>query len=192
MTTLADKGGTAESLVHCPVRLDNTYLPLELALRDMRDANGRDAETGAGAGGPSWIGVCLGMIVLDTLSGTTEPAGKRFKKLLTDHDVNQDDASVIWTIRNALLHGYGIPKTSDVAGRDVLFTPDPHAYAIDTRSPGCVLFSVPVFCGHLVERIAAAVPEQWDTSLIAVNHDRIRTDIRLVPASPPTASGSNG
>jgi hypothetical protein len=49
------------------------------------------------------------------------------------------------------------------------------------------LFSVPVFCGHLVERITAAVPEQWDTTLIAVSHDRIRADIQLIPVSPPGA-----
>ena len=36
----------------------------------------------------------------------------------------------------------GIPKASDVAGRDFLFTPDPHWYAIDTSRPGRVLFSV--------------------------------------------------
>jgi hypothetical protein len=41
-----------------------------------------------------------------------------------------------------------------------------------------------VFCGHLVERIAAVVPDRWDRSLIAVSEDLIRVGtIRLLPPS---------
>jgi hypothetical protein len=72
-------------------------------------------------GNVSWLGVCLGMIVLDTLSGGTLPVGKRFKKLLTDHDVDQDDADIIWAVRCALLHGYGLPKPNKVRERHVAF-----------------------------------------------------------------------
>jgi hypothetical protein len=185
MTTMADKGGSGVEvpMIHCPLRPDNVYLPLELALRDMRAANDRDKDTGARQGNVSWIGVCLGMIVLDTLSGDTYPVWKRFKKLLTDHEVGHDDADIIWAVRCALLHGYGHPKPNDVGERHVLFSSDPTGYAVDTGNPQHVLFSVPVFCGYLVERIAAEVPEQWDTSLIAWNKSRIHTDIELVPRS---------
>jgi len=185
MTTLADRGRTAVTRVDCTLPPErNVYLPLELALRDMRTANGRDENTGERPGNESWIGVCLGMIVLDTLSGTSTPVRDRFTKLLTDHEIESEDADIFWGIRNALLHGYGDPKPGKAAFRNVAFINDPDAYALDTRQPGVALLSVPVFCGHLVERIAAAVPEQWDISLTSVSQDLLRVGrIRVLPSS---------
>jgi len=183
MTTLADRGGTAVTRVDCALPSDrNVYMPLELALRDMRTANGRDENTGDGPGNESWIGVCLGVIVLDTLSGTSTSVRGRFTELLTDHEIETEDAEIFWGVRNALLHGYGVPKPGKAADRDVAFTNDPTAYALDTRRPQVALLSVPVFCGHLVERIAAAVPEQWDPTLTSVSQDLLRVGkIRLLP-----------
>jgi len=183
MTTLADKGRTAMERVSCALPSDrNLYLPLELALRDMRTANGRDEDTGERPGNSSWIGVCLGMIVLDSLSGTSRPVGVRFKKLLTDNEIEPGDADIIWSVRNALLHGYGVPKPGTAGERDVVFTDDAGAHALDTSRPRLALFSVPVFCGYLVERIAAAAYEQWDASLTTVNEDLLRVSrIQLLP-----------
>jgi hypothetical protein len=57
MTTLADRGGTALQRVDCTLPSDrDVYLPLELALRDMRTASGRDEATGELPGNESWIG----------------------------------------------------------------------------------------------------------------------------------------
>jgi hypothetical protein len=124
------------------------------------------------------------MIVLDTLSGTSKPVWSRFKKLLTDHEIEPDDADILWAVRNALLHGYGVSKPKDAGGRNVVFTNDAGAYALDTSRPRLALLSVPVFCGYLVERIAAAVPEQWDLSLTAVSEGLLRVGrIRLLPPS---------
>lgn len=182
MTTLADKGGKsgAGGRLHCPVRAEHVYPPLELALRDMRTANGRNATTGDGPGNESWIGLCLGMIVLDTLSGDASHVSHRFKKFLVDHAIGQDDAAIIWAVRCALLHGYGVPKQAAVGDRNVLLTSAVDAYAVDTSDPKKILLSVPVFCGQLVERIAAEAPDQWDTSLI-----KIDTNIPI----GPTATG---
>jgi hypothetical protein len=52
----------------------------------------------------------------------------------------------------------------------VLLTDDRAAYALDTSQPGRALVSVPVFCGRLVERIAAEAPGDWDDSLINTNY----------------------
>jgi hypothetical protein len=192
MTTLADRGGIPVTRVNCaPPPGRDVHLPLELALRDMRTANGRDENTGERPGNSSWIGVCLGMIVLDTLSGTSRPVWTRFKNLLTAHEVEPEDADIVWGVRNALLHGYGVPKPDDAADRNVVFTDDTTAYALDTSHPGVALLSVPVFCSHLVERIAAAVPEQWDPSLISVSGDLLRIGrIHLLPPSQPGRSSS--
>ena len=51
-------------------------------------------------------------------------------------------------------------------GLKVYLTPYRDACAIDTTASGRALVSVPVFCGRLVERIAAESPSRWDTSTI--------------------------
>ncbi|MFI5615497.1 hypothetical protein [Amycolatopsis sp. NPDC051903] len=181
MTTLADRGGAPLQRLHCAPHPARDYLPIELAMRDMRSAHGRDPETGEGPGSRSWIGVCLGMIVLDTLSGTSAPAGRRFKRLLIEHGVDHDDATVLWIIRNSLLHGYGLPRPSDVRHRRVEVTGATDAFALDTGDARVVRLSAPVFCSHLVERIAASVPHRWDTSLIHT-HDALRdAGVRYLP-----------
>ena len=173
MTTQLDRGSDlAPTMLRCELSPSNLYTSPVLAIRDMREANGRDLVTGSGEGNASWIGLSLGMIVLDTLSGSAGPDGPRFRRLLTTHGVESDDAYLIYKLRCSLLHGYGPPKPSAVSGRVVRLTPDVAAYAVDTSAPGQALVSVPVFCGRLVERIAAVAPENWDTSLI-------NTDIRL-------------
>lgn len=158
-------------MLRCELRDSNLYPSLVLALRDMREANGRDLVTGAGDGNRSWIGLSLAMTVLDTLSGSG-PVGNRWARLLTSHGVPKEDAEIIYKLRCSLLHGYGVPKPTAVNGRSVLLTPDTTAFAVDTGTPDKALVSVPVFCGRLVERIAAAAPQNWDTSLI-------NTDVQL-------------
>jgi hypothetical protein len=137
-----------------------------LALRDMRQANGRDAVTGVGEGNESWIGLSLAMIVLDTLSGTSSGVRARWKQLLTSHRISGDDADIIYELRCSLLHGYGLPKPSAIGGRNLLVTPDPTAFALDTSVHGRAMVSVPVFCGRLTERIADEAQGDWDVSLI--------------------------
>jgi len=184
MTTVTDRGGASIRRVHCVLRPGTGYLPLELALRDMRTVNGRDPDTGDGPGNDSWTGLCLGMIVLDTLSGTNESVGKRFTRLLTEHGIDPEDANDLSSVRNSLLHGYGPPKPSSVRERRIEFTDSTTAYAYDTHDPHRAWLSVPVFCGHLVERITAAVPERWDVSLTAVAEDLIHIGVRYLPLAP--------
>jgi hypothetical protein len=172
MTTRLDRGSDSEPpRLRCEENTSNLYRSLILALRDLREANGRDLVTGVGSGNHSWIGLSLAMVVLDTLSGSG-PVGDRWERLLTTHGIERDDAVLIYKLRCSLLHGYGLPKPTAVGGRSVLITPDTTAYAVDTSEPSRALVSVPVFCGRLVERIAAAVPQSWDLSLI-------NTDIRI-------------
>lgn len=81
-----------------------------------------------------------------------------------------------------MLHGYNLPKPEAVGGRPVLLTGNRDVYAIDTWTARTdhgvpaelILVSVPVFCGCLVERIAAEAPDDWDDALID-------TDYRLPP-----------
>ncbi len=165
VTTTLDRGSAPPPvMLRCPLRADHLYPTLILAMRDMRTAHHRDPDTGDGAGTESWIGLTLGMIVLDTLSGSESPVGQRWTRLLTANGISESDATVIYAVRNALLHGYGPPDPGRTGGRTVVFTNDPHGYAVDTAQPGLAVVSVPVFCSHLVERIAAAVPDAWDVS----------------------------
>lgn len=159
-------------MLQCEVDASGLYPSLVLALRDMRQANGRDLVSGAGEGNESWIGLSLGMIVLDTLSGSAEGVWDRWKLLLTSHGITPEDAKIIYKLRCSVMHGYGLPKPSAVAGRPLLLTSDAVAFAVDTSVAGRASVSVPVFCGRLVERIAAAAPQNWDTSLI-------NTDVRI-------------
>jgi hypothetical protein len=57
MTTAIDRGGRFTPMLRCETNQTHLYTTLVLALRDMRDANGRDPTTGAGDGNASWIGV---------------------------------------------------------------------------------------------------------------------------------------
>jgi hypothetical protein len=143
MTTEQDKGcvGEAGPMLSCDLDATHTYSNLVLALRDMRTANGRDTATGVGDGNASWIGLAIGMIVLDILSttGQGEQVGVRFRRLLTDHGVGEEDARYIYKFRCALHHAYGIPAP---------------------------VISVPAFCGRLVERIAYEAPKQQVSTLI--------------------------
>jgi hypothetical protein len=117
-------------------------------------------------------GLSIGMIVLDTLTREDEGVADRWKRLLTGHEVSEDDADLIHALRNSLLHGYGVPKPSRTHGRTVLLTSDPSRYAVDTSKRGQALVSVPVFCGHLVERIVLEAYDQWDVTLL-------NTDVKL-------------
>lgn len=168
MTTEQDKGrvGASGPMLRCDLDTRHVYPNLVLALRDMRTANGRDETTGVGDGNDSWSGLTLGMIVLDTLSGSVDKPGIRFPRLLADHGVNEADARYVYRLRCSLLHGYGPPKPSAVDGRKVFVSPAVGAYAVDTRRSDRLVISVPAFCGRLVERIAYEAPRQWDTDLI--------------------------
>jgi hypothetical protein len=170
MTTHSDGGDAAiPQMIQCNLNSSNVYTSLELALRDMRKAGGRDLATGAGVGNESWIGLSLAMVVLDTLSGSSNDVGARWERLLTSHGISAEDARIIYKLRCSLLHGYGLPKPSTINGRTLLVTPDPGAFALDTSEPGQARVSVPAFCGRLTERIAAEAPGDWDTSLINTN-----------------------
>lgn len=153
----------------CPLTpASSVYSSVFLALRDMRTANGRDEDSGARVGNDSLIGLCLGMVVLDSLTSESG-VGKRWRSLLTSHDVSAEDADVIYAVRNSVLHGYGPPKPEKVRGRRVVFTGNLDACALDTDRADLAMLSVPVFCGSLVERVAAATPESWDMSLVDTN-----------------------
>lgn len=166
MTTLVDDGTSPmPQMLQFDTRNSNLQPSLVLALRDMRLANGRDPQTGAGPGNGSWVGLSLAMIVLDTLSGSSTGVRARWEQLLTSHRVSQDDATVIYELRCSVLHGYGLPKPGAVQGRNVLLTSDSSACAVETP-PGVARISVPVFCGWMVERIAAEAPDDWDVSQI--------------------------
>lgn len=170
MTTHLDSGTLpAPTMLRCDLNDSGLYPTLVLALRDMRAANGRDPLTGEGDGNESWIGLTLGLIILDTLTGDSSGGNNKakFEQLLADHGAG-DDRELIYRLRCSLHHEYGLPKPSDVGvgGRRVLLTADRNAFAVDTSQPRVALVSVPVFCGRLVERIAAAAWEDWDTSLL--------------------------
>ncbi|MET8846635.1 hypothetical protein [Amycolatopsis sp. NPDC004625] len=168
MTTELDKGPGAGPMLVCDLDETHTYTTWFLALRDMRTANGRNETTGAGEGNNSWIGLALGMIVLDILSTTNrdEKVGIRFRRLLTEHGVGEDDADFIYKFRCALHHAYGIPNPGTVGNRNLFVTPAVGAYAVDTRRSDRVLISVPVFCGRLVERIAYEAVPTWQGSAL--------------------------
>jgi hypothetical protein len=171
VTTRRDHGATPVGTLTCPVRPEHLYIPRDLALRDMREANGRDPETGNGDGNRSWIGLSLGMIVLDSLSGgPDEPLGARWTRLLTGHKISNEDTAIIYALRCSLLHGYGFPKPAATFGRVVLLSGDLSAFALDTDDDGIARVSVPIFCGRLVERIAAEAVDGWDNSLIDTRH----------------------
>jgi hypothetical protein len=91
----------------------------------MRMANGRDATTGEREGNESWIGLCLGMVVLDSLSKYTAGGSDqaRWTSLLKRHGISADDANTIFRLRCSLLHGYSLPKPEVVGGRRVLLPP---------------------------------------------------------------------
>lgn len=169
MTTKHDHGGRVIERLNAPERNSSLYPTLTLALRDMRTANGRDPTTGDGHGNESWIGLALGMIVLDTLSGDQEGVGSRWDTLLTSHGVNPTDAALIYKLRCSVLHGYGLPRPDSIDGRQVRLTSDHDAFAVDTETDGEAWISVPVFCGVLVERIVAEAPDDWDVGSIATN-----------------------
>ena len=156
-------------MLRCPLRASHKYASRDLALRDMRTAHKRDEVTGDGPGTESWIGLSLGMVVLDTLSGTEIGVEGRWLDLLAEHSIEEEDAGIIWALRCSLLHGYGLPRPDRIFGRRTIMSPDPTLYAVDTRRRGEVWISVPVICSRLVERIAFEAYDRWDTSLIFVN-----------------------
>jgi hypothetical protein len=169
MTTLRDHGSNSVSMLECDLRPSNLYPTLVLALRDMRHANGRADVTGVGGGNESWIGLAVGMTVLDALSGDQESVGTRFEGLLKSHGITPEDATIIYMLRCSLLHGYGLPKPTSTFDREVLLTPFHDVYALDTSTDGKALVSVPVFCSRLVERIVSEGYASWDVSLIDTN-----------------------
>ena len=172
VTTVRDPHDSVVEMLQCPVGSTTIYPSLVLALRDMRTANGRNPVTGDGAGNESWIGLSLGMVVLDTLTPASEPVGQRWRRLLTDHGIDDEDgdATIIYALRNSLLHGYGLPKPEDAGNRRVGLTAAQEGWAVDTRVNGEARVSVPLFCGRLIERIVAEAPRNWDTSLIDTNY----------------------
>jgi len=106
------------------------------------------------------------MVVIDSLTPNDQRVGERWADLLTAFEIEEDDAKIIYAVRNALLHGYYLPKPEDALGRKVVMTPDRSAFALDTETPGIARLSVPVFCSHMVERIALQGRSRWDTSMI--------------------------
>lgn len=166
MTTI-DHGTNAVPMLQCPDRTISIYSTLTLALRDMRKANGRDLVTGTGKGNESWIGLSLGMVIIDTLTGPgTAGVGKKWTKLLTAHRVDKADADIIYSTRCALLHGYGIPNEDMLGRRRMAFTDAHDAPALDTDTAGWAYLSVPVFCRTLVERLASEACDDWDSTYV--------------------------
>ncbi|MGW4130895.1 hypothetical protein [Amycolatopsis japonica] len=90
--------------------------------------------------------------------------------MLTAHGITAEDARYIYEFRCELHHAYGIPNPVKLDGRALFATPSPDAYAVDTQRADRVVLSVPVFCGHLVERIAHDAAPTWPgTSQINTN-----------------------
>ena len=167
MTTKLDIGTNDPARRLAPLDASPIYPTFFLALRDMREANRRDRETGEGLGNDSWIGLSLAMVVLDTLRGSSRDKVKQeWIALLTAHDVSDEDAEIIYALRCSLLHGYGPPRAVDAQNRRVVLTGDQTAHAVDTDTAGKANISVPVFCRCLVERIVANGPGNWDGSLV--------------------------
>lgn len=147
----------------------------------MRTAHGRHDVTGAGPGNQSWVGLAIGMVMLDTLR---EPGlravEEKWVRLLTSHGISETDAKVIYLLRCSLLHGYYVPKLG--AGRSLQLTDDQNVYAVDTETQGLVSVSVPVFCRCLVERIASEAKDDWDDTLIdtdALDLRNLRSDLPI-------------
>lgn len=167
MTTLNDHGDRPPSMIQCPVDIAPVHSSLTMALRDMRTANDRREETGDGPGNQSWIGLSIGMTVLDTLTKASDPHRQRMLRLLAAHGVEERDAKTIYHLRNSVLHGYWLPKNSKLGNRRMLLHREQSAYAIDTDiSANEIYLSVPVFCRCLVERIALEAQSNWDETLI--------------------------
>jgi hypothetical protein len=166
MTTERDHGNHDLEMLRCELGDSHLYSSLVLALRDMRQANGRDPTTGHGDGNQSWIALSLAMIVLDTLSGQGGDDRGQWVRLLRKHGLSTDDAEIVFKLRCSLLHGYHPPKPEHINGQRVLLSGDGDGYALDTWHDGFVLVSVPVFCARLVERIVVEAPGEWDVSLI--------------------------
>lgn len=138
MTTLADRGTEQEpERLPCPLRAGKHQSTLTLALRDMRQAHGRDVVNGSGFGNESWVALVLAMIVLDTLTGEEQQdQGRRWRELLVGHDVPRPDAEIAYALRCSLLHGYGLPRKDarHANGRTALLTPPPSAPTPSTPS----------------------------------------------------------
>jgi hypothetical protein len=133
----------------------------------MRTANGRSEETGDGLGNESWIGLSIGMTVLDTLTKASDPHQQRMLRLLTAHGVDERDAEVIYHLRNSVLHGYWLPNDAKLGNRRMLLHREQSSYALDTDvSANDIYLSVPVFCRCLVERVALEAQHNWDETLI--------------------------
>jgi len=175
VTTTRDHGSNKQEMIRCPENSTSLYPSLALALRDLREANGRDEETGDRPGNFTWIALSMGMVVLDSLTPSNEQVGTRWMDLLTGHGIDPEDATIIYQLRCSLLHGYGLPKPSAVFNRRAMMTREQDVYAVDTDRPSKALISVPVFCSRLVERIAFEAPYDWDTSLITRTHQSDRS-----------------
>jgi hypothetical protein len=176
MTSERYRGTNSFEMRRCELRDSNRYYPAELALRDMRQANGRDPETGLGDPNESWASLCLSMIILDVLS--RQRKGKqedRWVKLLIDHSIPELDARIIYALRNSLLHEYFLPTYTgpDVGILQIVLTGDRNGYAVDTSGVP-VLVSAPVFCGSLVEHLAFVVPISWTKPLVDTNYFNAR------------------
>lgn len=165
MTTTLDRGSTPPAMLNCPLQATSVYSALVLGLRDMRAAHRRDETTGEGAGGASWTGLAIGMVILDSLREPgTGGVRQKWAKLLTSYDIGATDADDIYQLRCSLLHGYYVPRLR--GGRQLQLQADQDAFAVDTNTPGLVSVSVPVFCRCLVERIALEAKGDWDDTLI--------------------------
>ena len=134
VTALNDHGDRPPSMIQCPVGIAPVHSSLTLALRDMRTATARDEETGDGPGNASWIGLSIGMTVLDTLTKASDPHRQRMLRLLTAHGVEERDAEVIYHLRNSVLHGYWLPKNTKLRNRRMLPHREQTSYALDTTS----------------------------------------------------------
>ena len=193
MTTMLDTGDNPIPMLACPPRAQNLYPPLVLAMRDMRQANGRDPTTGDGPPNPSWTAFTLSMVVLDSLSGPRDqPVRQRWIRLLTSHRILETDAAIIYEVRCALLHGYGLPASDRLHDRRIILTDDRRSFALQTDDPDGVVLSVPVFCGKLVERIVSEASSDWDVSEIDADYPYPGPSIRLLGVTATSQSVSLG
>jgi hypothetical protein len=104
----------------------------------------------------------------------------------------ETDAAIIYEVRCALLHGYGLPASDRLHDRRIILTDDRRSFALQTDDPDGVVLSVPVFCGKLVERIVSEASSDWDVSEIDADYPYPGPSIRLLGVTATSQSVSLG
>ena len=68
----------------------------------------------------------------------------RWMTLLDSHGMSKEDTTIIYALRNSLLHGYGLPKPEKADNREILLTGDLAGLTVVTETKGIARLS----CSH--------------------------------------------